>query len=368
MAGLTKLKTIDIADSNIAGLGTELEKQVRLNAAQTEKAWKDIGKEVGRVIWRIENFHIIPVDPKTYGTFYDGDSYILLNTFKKPNEPKLFHDVHFWLGLETSQDEAGTAAYKTVELDDFLLGAPTQHREVQGSESPLFLSYFPRLVISHGGVASGFKHVGPKEYQSRLYHISGNKAKNLTIKQVEMSFKSLNSGDVFVLDAGLKIYQFNGEKSSPQEKRKAAEFAHQLASDRGGSKCEVFEEGDADATPFWEGIGGKGPISPPLEIPVAAPTLKVLFKVSDATGTLETTEIASGPAISRSLLQSDDVFLLDIGSAVYVWVGKGASPQEKKMGLQVAVDYISKKKLPPATPISRLLEGGENGEFYSYFS
>jgi hypothetical protein len=34
----------------------ELEKQVRLNAAQTEKAWKDIGKEVGRLIWRIENF------------------------------------------------------------------------------------------------------------------------------------------------------------------------------------------------------------------------------------------------------------------------------------------------------------------------
>ena len=39
MTGLTKPKTIDIADSNIAGLGTELEKQVRLNAAKTEKAW-----------------------------------------------------------------------------------------------------------------------------------------------------------------------------------------------------------------------------------------------------------------------------------------------------------------------------------------
>lgn len=120
------------------------------------------------------------------------------------------------------------------------MGVPTQHREVQGFESKLFLSYFPRLIIAHGGVDSGFQHVGPKEYKPRLYHISGNNAKNLSVRQVELSFKSLNEGDVFVLDQGLKIYQFNGAKSSAQEKHKASEFSHSLASDRGGAKCHVF--------------------------------------------------------------------------------------------------------------------------------
>lgn len=57
------------------------------------------------------------IDFWTQGMFYSGDSYIVLNTYKKKGGDALQWDVHFWLGKYTTQDEAGTAAYKTVELD-----------------------------------------------------------------------------------------------------------------------------------------------------------------------------------------------------------------------------------------------------------
>lgn len=79
-------------------------------AAEIAKVWKNAGKEVGLEVWRIENFQVVPQPKKTYGTFYSGDSYIVLNTYRQPGRSALQWDVHFWLGRETTQDESGTAA------------------------------------------------------------------------------------------------------------------------------------------------------------------------------------------------------------------------------------------------------------------
>jgi len=272
----------NIEDTNIANLGTELEKKVKRAAAETEEQWKGVGKEPGIRIWRIEKFKVVPWPQDKYGSFYSGDSYIILRTYKKSEDSEaLAYDVHFWLGQETSQDEAGTAAYKTVELDDVLGGAPVQHREVQGFESQLFLSYFPKLQLLAGGVDSGFRHVEQQQYRARLLQIKGIK-ENTIIRELPLKVESLNSGDVFILDSGQTIFQFNGSKSNLSEKVKAAEFAQALSGERPQAQLNTFEEG-TESPEFWKILGGKAPILSEDKggDDKQVESVKVLFRLTD---------------------------------------------------------------------------------------
>jgi len=369
---MLKQKEYNVADSNIANLGSDLDKKIRQAAASTEKAWTNAGKEIGLQIWRIEKFTVQSVAKDTYGTFYSGDSYIVLNTYKKKDAPKILWDVHFWLGKFTSQDEAGTAAYKTVELDDLLGGDPVQHREVQGHESDLFLSYFKNEIkILEGGVDSGFKHVEPEKYRPRLLHLKGKKKVRVT--EVELSHKSLNSGDVFILDGGLKLYQWNGSKSGPQEKMKGAQLSRALADERKGlPRVSVFEESGKDLADFWTALGGQGAVKSAEEggddSEHEKASEKRLFQLSDATGSLSFKEVGKGAAVKRSLLDPNDVFVLDTGAEVFAWIGKGASVGEKKKAMQFAQEYLQKYNRPLFIPISRILQGGENEVFESSFA
>merc|ERR1719453_1803152 len=220
----------------------------------------DAGKTPGLQVWRIEKMVPTPIDKKDYGKFYDGDSYICLKTTQKPGHSTLSWDIYFWLGAETSKDESGVAAYKTVELDEALGGAPVQHREVQDHESEQFLQCFKSFEVRKGGVESGFKKVEKADI-CRLLHLKGKRT--IRVKQVECNASSLNSGDVFILDKGDDIYQWNGADCNKKEKAKGLEVTLSIKDDERGGKARlhVFDEGkEPDA--FWEVLGGKASVAP----------------------------------------------------------------------------------------------------------
>ena len=98
-------------------------------------------------------------------------------------------------------------------------GAPVQHREVEGYESKLFLSYFKKMTTMEGGVDSGFNHVEPEKYRPRLLWVKGT-TKTVVVKEVPLKADSLNSGDVFLLDNGAVLWQWNGKTSNAAEKQK----------------------------------------------------------------------------------------------------------------------------------------------------
>jgi len=353
-----------------------LKNKLNLPLQKLKRPGLRLDKKLGIQIWRIEKFHVISWPKDQYGKFFDGDSYIVLRTYKKdPSSPKISFNVHFWLGKYTSQDEAGTAAYKTVELDDFLGGEPVQYREVQEHESDEFLKLFNNQIsIMSGGIDSGFKHVEPEKYRARLLHLKGQKKVRVT--EVDVTYKSLNSGDVFLLDAGLLLYQWNGKKAGPLEKQKGAALTRALKEERKGKpSVNVMEEGEksVDTVEFWKLLGGEGTIKTAeeggsdTEAEKENNKIRKLFQLSDSTGKMEFKLIAEGNAIKRAQLISDDVMIFDAGSEVYAWIGKGASKEEKKQALGFAQDYLTKFTRPAWLPISRVLEGGENETFEAHF-
>jgi len=198
-----------------------------------------------------------------------------------------------------------------------------------------------------------------------LLHLKGKKRVRVT--QVDLLRSSLNSGDVFVLDGGLKVWQWNGKKAGPQEKQKGAQLTRAICDERKGQpKVTVLEDGDKKAD-FWKLLGGEGPVKSAEEggddNEADKSDYKALFRLSDSSGAMEFKEIAKGNACKRGLLDSSDVFILDTGSEVFAWIGKGASVQEKQKALGFAQDYLKKYNRPAYLPICRILEGGENDVF-----
>jgi len=193
--------------------------------------------------------------------------------------------------------------------------------------------------------------------------------KKVRVTQVDLNCSSLNSGDVFILDNGLSVFQWNGKKAGPQEKQKGAQLCRAICDERKGkAKVNVLEEGDKDAM-FWKVLGGEGAVKSAEEggddNEAEKSTGKSLFRLSDSSGSLEFKQVSTGSQCKKSQLDSSDVFILDTGAEVFAWIGKGASVQEKAKALSFAQDYLAKYNRPAYLPICRILEGGENEVFNS---
>jgi len=93
---------------------------------------------------------------------------------------------------------------------------------------------------------------------------------------------------------------------------------------------------------------------------------KTLHSLSDASGQLKLTEVATG-SIKKAHLKSDDVYIVDLGNEVFVWVGKGASKKEKALAIQYAALYLKHHGRPYGTPVARIQEGGEPSSFWKHF-
>ncbi|KAK5897838.1 hypothetical protein CgunFtcFv8_015306 [Champsocephalus gunnari] len=276
----------------------------RMTSDAYQDTFKSVSRKPGLQIWTINDMQMVPVPAQGFGNFFEGDCYIVLSMSKG--------SVHW------------TSTWG---------GGPVQYREGQGNESPRFRSYFKKgLIYKKGGVASGFHHVDTNVYNVlRLLHVKGRK--HVTASEVEVSWSSFNNGDIFLLDMGKAIVQWNGPQSNRREKLKAVLLAQDIRDrERGGrAQIGVVEGGDEKDSPelmkvLMAVLGQRaGPLKEALpdDTPDQVQNTSVrLYHVFENGGDLVVQEVATQP-LTQDLLRSTDCYILDQrGSSVMVWKGQ----------------------------------------------
>jgi len=168
------------------------------------------------------------------------------------------------------------------------------------------------------------------------------------------------------------VLQWNGKGCDKKEKWKALEMSRHIRDEeREGAACKllVFNEGTAPPK-FWDALGGKQPVpaaiddAPPAAPPPPPPRL---VRVSDETGAVSFDEVAQG-SLASSMLDSADVFIVDGGEEVFVWVGKAATARERRAGMAQGVAYSVQSASQGKTPVTKFVEGMEPAAFEACFA
>eukprot|EP00092_Neocalanus_flemingeri_P014932 GFUD01016126.1.p1 GENE.GFUD01016126.1~~GFUD01016126.1.p1 ORF type:complete len:794 (+),score=185.50 GFUD01016126.1:3-2384(+) len=350
----------------LLGTGSVEAKKRKVNQAKSSNDFAGVKEKLGLFIWRIEDFTPVPWDSNKYGSFYTGDSYLVLNT--KKVDQKLIRDLHFWLGNQTSQDEAGSAAILTVMLDHVLGGGAVQHREVQFRETELFKSYFKQgIKYMSGGVKSGFNFIKDINLQKRLFRVKGKR--NVQASQVPLDISSLNRFDSFILDCGKGkgVMVFRPAGTNGFEKIKATAVANDIKNEdhAGKGRVEIFDEAENDdMTRFFEELGS-GSMSKVSNVEINDKSNDYKPKLFQISGSQYS--IMKGP-LNQNQFSSNSTYLLVSGpTGMYLWMGRFTTKSLRKSSQDVASKYKSENKLIKTTPVQQVLEGLETATFKQFF-
>ncbi|XP_020605065.1 gelsolin-like protein 2 [Orbicella faveolata] len=168
--------------------------------------------------------------------------------------------------------------------------------------------------------------------------------------------ESVTPDNVYIIDNGLTLYLVNGRQSDKDERFKASQYINQLKSERGAAKSEVIDEKSPQVSKLPSGdVDSEDPTDDDFE-----PTIK---KLSDASGQLEMTDVNG---FSKGVLNSNDVFVVDTGKQCFIWVGRGASIDERRKSMEYAHNYLRTTK-HSLVPVTCVKEGQSSAEFDAVF-
>ncbi|KAH9501981.1 hypothetical protein DERF_012784 [Dermatophagoides farinae] len=338
----------------------------------------DVGQFMGILIWEIDNFYPSRLDEACHGKFYEADCYIILKTFENENQNPDW-DIYYWIGSDTSLDKKACAAIHAVNLRNYLSAKCRTIREEQGEESEQFLSLFPEGItyIKGGRTLSGFYTVEEVAVATRLYRLHEVSNQQLYMESVAVDIRSLDTRFVFILDTGYKIFVWNGKRSKNTVKQKARLLVEKIKKEERKNKTTLeFVDQYQEPEEFWIEFDNQGEDIANMAhnfvvegIEDFRPTSPVLYQVCLGTGYLELPQIRYKPKqLSKSYFESKNVYIMDVMTDVYIWVGRKSARLVRAAALKLAQEMFAMIKRPEFALVTRCLEGVETQSFKSRFA
>uniref|UniRef100_A0A6B2KXM5 HP domain-containing protein n=1 Tax=Arcella intermedia TaxID=1963864 RepID=A0A6B2KXM5_9EUKA len=334
---------------------------------------REAGKSPGLRIWRIDNKsqELSNVAKNSYGIFKEEDAYIALES--KIGESKFTHSLFVWFGKSTSQEKF--ALSKVADLEKELGGFAKRSEERQEKESQEFKNLFKMtLQYVEPVVLSEQVNLRDEDHPTRLYHLKGKH--NVSVSLVELSSKSLITGDVFLLDADIVIFQWNGKGSSRMEKAKALDLTVRLRDER-MNRCKstivIIDEGK-ETDDFWKHLGGKGPLGDAKNAlsdeawEERALKENKLYKIVEVGSEFkfELVDTHNQPLHSK-FLEASNGYLVDVNTQVLIWTGRTAPQKIKNNALDIAKKFVADNKRPSWTAMLKVVQGVEPALFRAHF-
>ncbi|KAJ3217708.1 hypothetical protein HDU67_007404 [Dinochytrium kinnereticum] len=336
-----------------------------------------IGEQTGLFVFRIENMRpeILPLDQ--FGRFCVADCYIVLSSTEADSgeahadASKLIHKIWTWIGKEAEMDKRFCCAMYAVGLKNAIGGFTTETEE-SSDFAELFGGSLEHLDGSFATESGLFVTEKTRQYPLRLYRIQGKI--NVFLQLVAPSSSSLESSNVYLIDAGLEIVQWNGSTSSLGGRSKCRMLCESInASERVG-RAQIFEmnEGEEDEW-LWDILDGLEDHSKESGLPEATvyPSTVTLYRAPALTGDELSEEaldpvknvVVSNERLKRTMLKSDGCFVLDVGCEVFLWIGLAAKPEMKVVAGEMMARVIRLSDRPPWLALHRAIDGHEPESF-----
>ncbi|KAG0468437.1 hypothetical protein HPP92_017765 [Vanilla planifolia] len=322
-------------------------------------------------VWRVNGQENILLPASDQSKLYTGDCYVFQYAYLGVDGEEYL--IGTWLGRKSTEDDRTTANLSANRMVMSLKSQAVQARIYEGKEPLQFCAIFQRFTVLKGGLSSGYKnHIAENnivddtytENGTALFRVQGSGPDNMQAIQVDVVGSFLNSSYCFILHSGDTLYTWSGSLTTSEDQDL---LERQLDVIKPDLQYKPLKDG-AETEQFWDLLGGKMERSNKI-IATESESDPHLFCCFFSEGTLKVNEVFN---FTQDDIMTEDVFILDCHSSIFVWVGQQVDSKKKSEALNIGEEFLKLdvllENLSRETPIFIISEGSEPQFFTRFFS